>query len=278
MRRLLFHSRFMVIVVTLLIGLGLVFGPLMTTHAAIVSASLTTTFISNNGCNGNMFDVTAFEDVTITGFDQNLWTTSTQTVDVYYKAGTYVGFETSPGAWTLLGSVTVAGVGEDLPTFINVGGLAIPAGATYGIFIDTSVGNNYTNGSNIYTNAQIEISTGVGFCSTFSSPIASRTWNGTIYYDYDDGVIEPEPEEEVPAVNYPNRGEILISAGAPVVPYAAPGEYAQAFTLPADYDGNGFDTYVITATATVGGATWYAIWVGGVDYLWVPASQVQTLR
>lgn len=88
----------------------------------------------------------------------------------------------------------------------------------------------------------------------------------------------PEPEPAVPAVNFPNRGEILISASAPVVPYAAPGEYAQAFTLPADYDRNGFDTYVITATATVGGATWYAIWVGGVDYLWVPASQVQTLR
>lgn len=95
---------------------------------------------------------------------------------------------------------------------------------------------------------------------------------------HDDSVPCEEPGEEVPAVNYPNRGEILISAGAPVVPYAAPGEYAQAFTLPADYDGNGFDTYVITATATVGGATWYAIWVGGVDYLWVPASQVQTLR
>lgn len=91
-----------------------------------------------------------------------------------------------------------------------------------------------------------------------------------------EAVIEPEPA--VPAVNYPNRGEILISAGAPVVPYAAPGEYAQAFTLPADYDGNGFDTYVITGTATVGGATWYSIWVGGVDYLWVPASQVQFLR
>lgn len=89
---------------------------------------------------------------------------------------------------------------------------------------------------------------------------------------------EPIEEEEVPAVNYPNHGEILISAGAPVVPYAAPGEYAQAFTLPADYDGNGFDTYVITGTATVGGATWYSIWVGGVDYLWVPASQVQILR
>lgn len=89
---------------------------------------------------------------------------------------------------------------------------------------------------------------------------------------------EPIEEEEVPAVNYPNHGEILIRSNAPVVPYAAPGEYAQAFTLPADYDGNGFDTYVITGTATVGGATWYSIWVGGEDYLWVPASQVQILR
>lgn len=82
----------------------------------------------------------------------------------------------------------------------------------------------------------------------------------------------------VEPIDYPNHGEVLISVGAPVVPYAAPGEYAQPFSLPADYDGNGFDTYIITGTATVGGAVWYSIWVGGEDYLWVPASQVQVLR
>lgn len=89
---------------------------------------------------------------------------------------------------------------------------------------------------------------------------------------------EPEPEPEVPAVNFPNKGEIMISAGAPVQTYAAAGAYPTNIVLPADYDGNGFDTYTVTSSATVAGETWYAVWVGGEDYLWVPASQVQVLR
>lgn len=242
--------------------------------AAIESGSLTTTFASNNGCFGNMFDVTAFEDLTITSFDQNLWTTGTQDVTVYYKAGTYVGSETTPGDWTLLGTVSVTGAGDNLPTPINIGGLDIPAGQTYGIFIDTSLGNNYTNGDNVFTNTEMEISAGAGFCTPFTSPIASRTWNGTIYYEYE--VADPEPE--VPAVNFPNKGEVLISANTPVYAYAAAGEYMTNIVLPADYDGNGYDTYTVTGTATVAGETWYAIWVGGEDYLWVPASQVTVIR
>lgn len=82
----------------------------------------------------------------------------------------------------------------------------------------------------------------------------------------------------VEPIDYPNHGEVLISAGAPVVPYAMPGAYAQAFSLPADYDGNGFDTYIITGTVTLNGETWYSIFIGGEDYLWVPANQVQVLR
>lgn len=82
----------------------------------------------------------------------------------------------------------------------------------------------------------------------------------------------------VAAVNYPNNGEIMIGVGSPVQTYAAPGEYATNIVLPADYDGNGYDTYIITGSTTVAGETWYAVWVGGPSYLWVPASQVQVLR
>lgn len=82
----------------------------------------------------------------------------------------------------------------------------------------------------------------------------------------------------VAAVDYPNKGEILISVAAPVTPYGAAGNYPLSLTLPADYDGNGFDTYIITGSTTVADETWYSIWVGGVDYVWVPASQVIVLR
>lgn len=89
---------------------------------------------------------------------------------------------------------------------------------------------------------------------------------------------EPEPEPEVPAVNYPNNGEIMISSVAPVYTYGAAGDYMTNIVLPKDYDGNGYDTYVVTATAEVAGEMWYAIWVGGPAYLWVPGSQVIVIR
>jgi len=51
--------------------------------------SLTTTFASNNGQSGNMFDITAFTTITIDSFYMNC--TSSSLVEVWYRPGTYVG-------------------------------------------------------------------------------------------------------------------------------------------------------------------------------------------
>lgn len=87
-----------------------------------------------------------------------------------------------------------------------------------------------------------------------------------------------------PAIQVPNEGEIMISAAAPVVAYDGPGGNPvaigpdQALVLPNDADGNGFDTHVITDTQVVDGETWYAIFIGSPDWVWVPASQVTVTR
>lgn len=77
---------------------------------------------------------------------------------------------------------------------------------------------------------------------------------------------------------YPNTGLIQINAGAPVMSYGAAGNYPTGIVLPSDYDGNGFDTYVIMSAQTVGDATWYGIFVGGETMLWVPAAQVTIIE
>lgn len=172
--------------------------------AGAQAASLTTTFAGGNGCFGNMFDVTSTVPIEITSFDQNVWTTTPQTVDVYYKVGTYVGSETNAGAWTLLGSVQVTGVGDNLPTPVPIGGLAIPKDTTYGIYIDLpEQGNNYTDGNNVYSNGTVTVTTGAGLCATFGSVIASRTWNGTIYY---------EEEALVSVLEIPTLGQLGLLA------------------------------------------------------------------
>lgn len=180
--------------------------------ADIVETALTTTFTSENGCDGSMFDIIADDDITIINFDQNIYSGGDQpkNVRVYYKTGSYVGFEMNAGAWTLLGSTSVASLGDGIPTPLNIGGLTIMDGESYGIYIDVAAeghGNNYTNGRNTYFNPQLSIVAGTGLCGTFGSVSvnANRIWNGTVHYTYDDTVVptltllpdsSPSPTEE----------------------------------------------------------------------------------
>jgi len=150
---------------------------------------LTTFFTGGNSFAGNMFDVTASgaDDVLIDKFDVNV-TAGSGTISVYTRPGSYVGFEGAAAGWTLMGSEVVTGAGSNLPTQVNVGGLTIPAGQTYGFYVTVSdypsLTMNYTNGDNVFSDANITIATGVGKGNPdfTGSTFASRSWNGTIYY------------------------------------------------------------------------------------------------
>ena len=48
--------------------------------------------------------------------------------------------------------------------------------------------------------------------------------------------------------------------------------------LPADFDGNGFDTYVVTSIQLVGDEYWLGLFLGGCDYGFVPLSGVTQLK
>jgi len=154
--------------------------------AQAYSGSITTTFARDNAQDGNMFDVKANSaNITITSFDIHVVDTTPVDIEVYYKPGTYSGFENNAGAWTLLGSATVTGAGSGNPTALNIGGLTIMVKDTYGIYITRTDGGNleYTNGANKYSNSDITIETGAGNAYPFGSVFTPRTWNGTIYYE-----------------------------------------------------------------------------------------------
>ena len=159
----------------------------------LTTTFLGTTFANNNGAAGNMFDVTNIgtSAITINSFDINLETSSgtNHTVGAWYVTGggTYVGNETNSAAWTLMGDVPVVSAGLGNPSPMPAGGLTIQPGEVYGIYIfQTDGGSNieYTNGTNVYSDANMQINTGIGrnlpiWTGAINNP---RTWNGNIHY------------------------------------------------------------------------------------------------
>ena len=85
-------------------------------------------------------------------------------------------------------------------------------------------------------------------------------------------------------INVPNFGEVMITSEISQFGYGAPaGEPARnpdgsGLWLPHDFDGNGFDTYVVTGVTEVDGETWLSIFIGNEQWVWVPQSTVITIR
>jgi hypothetical protein len=144
---------------------------------------LTTTWAAGNGSTGNMFDITAFTDITIDSFLVNAQ--GSGVMEVWYKPGTYVGFTSNQSAWTMAGSYNVFTTGSGYQASLPVGGISIPAGETYGIYVThTTSSVSYTNGNGtnqVYQDANLMFEGGHGG-SYFSLTFTPRVWNGTIFY------------------------------------------------------------------------------------------------
>jgi hypothetical protein len=202
-------------------------GPLFTTTNYYVEArglatnNLMTTFANNNSCSGgNMFDITALSDVMIDSFDLHLQSPgNTANAEVYYKVGSYVGFETNAGAWTLLGTTSVTSQGVGLPSPCPIGGLTIPTGMTYAIYI-YHPNVVYTSLAATYNSPEMTISVGAGLCSLFGGVNAGRAWNGRVYYR-SEGCASPRTQVTVNVNPVPNVslsdtttcGSLVLDAG-----------------------------------------------------------------
>ena len=96
------------------------FSDMYLTNGAPIPNSLATTFASNNGAQGNMFDVEATNDITINSFDVNMVSGVTADIEIYFKSGSWVGSENSPNDWTLLATVPgVVSAGQDCTNLIK---------------------------------------------------------------------------------------------------------------------------------------------------------------
>ena len=88
----------------------------------------------------------------------------------------------------------------------------------------------------------------------------------------------------VTVLNVPNTGEIMITTANGQPAYDSPAgsvirhNGGAELWLPHDYDGNGFDTYIITETVVIDGRTWYGIFLGNESWAYVPADTVIVTR
>jgi LPXTG-motif cell wall-anchored protein len=186
--------------------------------AAGAENSLTTEYSANSHAKGQMFNVQNIggQDLTISSFDINVTSdTGPINIEVYYRQGGYLGYESNASAWTLAGSAVVTAQGKNNVTHLPVGGIRLVAGETYGIYIytpdagtDNYVRYTYLDTARVLQNAYLKISEGTGisggrFVGMLNYP---RLWNGTIYYT--DKIAPTATETTVPTVSaVPNTGD-----------------------------------------------------------------------
>lgn len=156
-------------------------------------------FDQNNGFAGNMFDVTAKEDIAITGIVsvnlESLNSGAPGTVQVYTKAGSYAGFETDSSAWSFWGSAEVQIAGINNQTFFPPDTFStqieMNAGETRSFFVYAVADlMRYTDGDSQgalrVEDDSLQLFTGIGrgdSADPFAGEIFSpRSWNGEISY------------------------------------------------------------------------------------------------
>lgn len=159
--------------------------------AAVAGAgcdSIRTTYAGGNGNNGIMFNLVANQDLTVTFFD-GVFAGDSGWVYIYNRSGSYIGNETTPGAWTLVDSVMthnpIPGTPVRIPMYV---GRMMNTGDTVAFYIsgDGNIAVDYTNGTAenaLYTqDFFLRVHEGRGMGLLWNTSGVPRVFNGNIYY------------------------------------------------------------------------------------------------
>lgn len=154
-------------------------------------SSITTVFNQDNGQRGQMFDLVATKTLTVKYIDTALYVETSSTYEIWYRPGSFNGFENNGEGWTLVGQATnVTSNGDGVPTRIPIlVNVTIPAGQTYGFYVTNTEGGgvNYTNGGAIgdvlASDTNLSLRQGVGKRYPFGSTFDPRKFNGSVCYE-----------------------------------------------------------------------------------------------
>jgi lysophospholipase L1-like esterase len=178
------------------------------------SESLHSTLNSNINFNGTMFDLVASDSLVIDSFDVKIASLGMQSVEVFYKLGSHLGFETDPTSWTYLDDATVNVIDPSAWTNVPVGGLSISQGDTVGIHVrmqDPNANLSYQNVSAPISRStpELEMITGSGMSANFGNNYYPRDWSGGVYYHFGERPLGDCASERLEAVAFLSESELI---------------------------------------------------------------------
>ena len=153
------------------------------------TSALETTTSSNIYWNGAMMDIIPSEDLILDSIGLKVNTTGQQSVDIYFKTGSYIGFENNANAWTLL-TTSTSFVDDSLGfTYYTLPSFTLTSGDTLGLYMQMSNPQSklsYQSVSNPITrsNSELTIITGSGVSYNFSGSYFPRDLNCDIHYHF----------------------------------------------------------------------------------------------
>lgn len=197
---------------------------------------------------------------------------------------------TGPGAWTGVTVTETTGVAPEsqlLGDFNCVLGSALTASAVcLGPDLQVTISNGDTPFNITGTGTglpQLGVSAGI---YTLTGP---GSWTGVTVAEttgdletllLGDYTCASAPPVVVAGIPVPYLGLVLLGGSQPA--YDAPGGNpividGVTISLPADADGNGFDTYIVTDIDILNGEVWVGLFVGSLNWAWVPLDNAQVL-
>jgi lysophospholipase L1-like esterase len=150
---------------------------------------LHSTLNSTINWNGTMFDIVAHEELFIDSFDVKINSLGMQAVEIYFKSGTYQGFELDLTPWTLLDTAAVNVLIDSVWTSVPIGNLHLFQDDTVGIYIQMANPNSrlsYTSVSNeqVRSTPELTMVSGSGISHNYSDSYYPRDWSGGIFYHF----------------------------------------------------------------------------------------------
>ncbi|MFO1011592.1 MAG: hypothetical protein U1F29_16145 [Planctomycetota bacterium] len=158
---------------------------------------LLTLFASNNGgsAGGQVFfdvNITNPAGINLAQIDTNTSATigTAFSMSIYFKPGSFLGSETTAGAWTLLATGGGISAGLDQPSLVEFPDVLVPAGAYgFALVMSASAPHSYTGTAatppvTVYSNADLTITGGAALNVPWTgTPFNPRMWNGRLRYN-----------------------------------------------------------------------------------------------